>query len=150
MVSAYEGIYESSLQLFLILYVWLAGLEGLKLDVSAMCSSLFMIGKSGGQNFLTFGLENKMADKNTFAKMKLIGKLMPVFLLTSIFRGTGLAVCLAFDIKVFLYILLPAVLVLPLLVLLLVKLCGKLPDLSFTDLVKGSVGEMTQVRLEGR
>ena len=61
---AYEGIYESALQLFLIFYVWLAGLDGLQLDVSAMASSLLMIGKSSALNFLTLGQENKREDRN--------------------------------------------------------------------------------------
>ena len=146
---AYEGIYESALQLFLIFYVWLAGLDGLQLDVSAMASSLLMIGKSSALNFLTLGQENKMEDRNSLAKLKIIGKFLPVFLLRASFRVIGLAACLAWDIEVFLYILLPAVLVLPLLVLLLVKLCGHLGNLSVIDLVKGCVGEMSSIVLWG-
>ena len=50
----------------------------------------------------------------------------------------------------FLLILLPCALVLPMLVLLLAKLCGKLPHLTLADLVQGAVGELTSIVLWGQ
>merc|ERR1719228_1911326 len=87
--TAYEGSYESSLQLFLILFLWFAG-ETPTLDISAMSSSLLMIAKSGAENFLTFGQENKLGERNIMEKLRNIGKFIPVFCLTAAFRVTAL------------------------------------------------------------
>ena len=146
--TAYEGVYESTLQLLLIMLVWL-GFGG-NLDISAMSSSLLMIGKSSAENFLTFGQENKMADRNILGRLKLIGKYLPVFLLTTIFRVTSLSVCCAWNYSILLMILLPAAFLLPMLVLFLLKLCGKLPHLTLADLVQGAVGELTSIVLWGQ
>ena len=104
----YEGVYESSFQFSLILYVWLHGQD---LDVSAMASSLLMIAKSGAENFLTFGQENKLENRKFLGKLKLMGKMMPVFLLTAFFRIATLSVCAAWDNVPFIYVLLPAALI---------------------------------------
>ena len=144
--TSYEGIYEASFQLFLIMHVWLVGLTDL--DGQAMASSILMIAKAGAENFLTFGEENKIADRNILGKLKQIVKLLPAFLFTALFRITTLSLCYAWDYYIFLVLLLSA-LFLPLVVLLLLKMCGKLPHLSGADLVQGSVGEVTTIVLWG-
>ena len=145
--TAYEGSYESSLQLCLILFVWLYGLG--ELDVPAMVSSLFMLGKSGAENFLTFGLENKLSDRGTLSKLKLVGQFFPVFLATAMFRIGSISACGSWDYVMIFIILLPLVLGLPLITVILLKMCGKLPHLSLADVMQGIIGEVTSIVLWG-
>ena len=148
--TAYEGCFESSLQLLFILSLWFGRITP-DLDIPAMSSSLLVMAKSGAESFLTFGQDNKLRERNIMGKLKQIAKLILVFLLTAGFRVTTLSVTMAWDHCTFLFILLPAVIILPVLVLLLVKLCGKqqLQQLRVAEIVQGVVGEMTSIVLWG-
>jgi hypothetical protein len=79
----------------------------------------------------------------------MLGKFIRVFLLTGFFRVGTMAVCMTWDWEFMAYILLPLALALPLIVILLVKLCGQLPHLSLTENVQGLIGEMTSIVLLG-
>ena len=82
--SNYEGSYESSLQLLLNILLWVRGYQDL--NRIAMASSLVMIAKSGAENFLTFGAENKLSDERSLlSKLRTQAKFIPVFLLTGFF-----------------------------------------------------------------
>ena len=75
--------------------------------------------------------------------------MIPVFLLTGFFRMSTLSLCLAWDGVAFATIFLPFALILPLVVLLLLKIFGKLPHLSVADLGQGAIGELTSIVLWG-
>ena len=143
----YEGVYESALHLSLVLYVKLS--DRGELDIPTMLSSLLMIGKSGAESFLTFGSENKLAaNRNIISQLMLMAKLSPPFLLTAFFRISSLSLCFACNDITF-YIILPVALILPILVLSMLKLCGRLPHLVEADLAKGTAGELTSIVLWG-
>ena len=145
----YEGLYESSLQLVLVLYVKLSGREVVptKLIILTMLTSLVMIGKSGAENFLTFK-ENKLAGKNIFSKFKMLAKLSPPFLLTAIFRISTISLCFARN-ELTYYLFLPVAFVLPFIFLAMLKLCGFLQDFLVADLARGTAGELTSIVLWG-
>ena len=152
--TSYEGMYESTLQASLVMYVWLnAGNtknDREELDIHVVASSLLMVGKCGAESFLAFGEENKLCGRNVLSRIKLVSKFIPVFLLTSFFRMSTISMCLAWDGVAFAAIFLPASLLLPLLVLLLLKICGRLSHyLSVADLVQGTMGELTSIVLWG-
>ena len=70
------------------------------LEKMAMASSLVMIAKSGAENFITFGAENKLSDvRSTLAKMIIMAKFIPVFLLTGFFRVGTIAVLASYETK---------------------------------------------------
>ena len=146
----YEGVYESSLQLVLVLYVKLSRPEELNwnwIGYPTMLTSLVMIGKSGAENFLTFK-ENKLAGKSIFSTFKMLAKLSPPFLLTAIFRISTIALCFACNELTF-YLFLPVAFVLPFIFLTLLKLCGYLQEFLVADLARGTAGELTSIVLWG-
>ena len=159
--SNYEGSYESSLQLLLMMIMWVH--VGRPLQWMGTASSLVMIAKSGAENFLTFGAENKLSDERyIWSKLITQAKFIPVFLLTGFFRVGTLALCstLTNDVMTYLVVVPPIVLGLPLIVLLIIKMCGKLHGddnlvpaphhLSLTEIGQGLLGEQTCIVLWGR
>lgn len=145
--SSYEGSYESSLQLSLVIYIWLGG--G-KLNKFSAATSLIMLSKAGAENFLTFGKEDKLKDKDFFPKLFLLAKYLPVFSLIGFFRVGTLSVCFAWSHLIQFFITMPLAINLPLGVLFLLKWCKKLPNLSLTEIVQGVLGEVTTSVLWGR
>jgi hypothetical protein len=144
--SNYEGSYESTLQLLLNILLWVIGYQ--ELDRMAMASSLVMIAKTCTENFLTFGADNKLSDERSFlSKLRTQAKFIPAFSLTGFFRVGTLA--LLFSQMQNIVTVAIIVLGLPLVVLLLMKMCGKLPDQSLAEIVQGLFGECTSIVLWG-
>ena len=81
--SKAESSYECSLQLLLLLHIWLSGGY---MHLSAMVSSTVVIGKVGAENLLMKGEENKMEDKSFLEKVALLACYSPVVALTALFR----------------------------------------------------------------
>ena len=81
--SSAESSYESSTQLLFLLHIWLSG--G-RMYLSAMVSSILVIGKVGAENILMKGQENKMKDKSFLEKVVLLLRYTPVIALTALFR----------------------------------------------------------------
>ena len=146
--SSYEGSYEATYQLLLILYVWLKkGGAASDLNWVAMLSSLVMMAKTAAEDHLTFGRENMMADLGIFRKLILLAKFIPLFFFTGLFR-TG-AVASAFVLSPsFIFIL---IFMLCLSILMIVMICMKisvrLSSLTIADVVQGSVGEVLGIVL---
>ena len=86
-VSAHEYTTESSLQLLLVLYLWLSGGQ---LYLTPILSSLLIIGKCSAEEYLTGKPENLLAGKSAVEKLWLTVKHIPLFSLTAFFRvGAG-------------------------------------------------------------
>ena len=81
--SSAESSYESSTQLLFLLHIWLSGGH---MYLSAMVSSILVIGKVGAENILMKGQENKMKDKSFLEKVVLLLRYTPVIALTALFR----------------------------------------------------------------
>ena len=128
--SSYEGSYESSLQLSLVIYIWFGGAE---LNKFSAATSLIMISKAGAENFLTFGKKYMLKDKSFFLKLFLLAKYLPVV-------GT-LAVCFAWSHVVQFFLTIPLAINLPLGVLFLLKWWKKLTNLTLTEIVQGVLGK---------
>ena len=82
-VSVLEYSWESSFQLLLLLYTWI---NGGPLFISAILSSLLIIGKTSTEYYLISEPENLLAEKSFLEKLKLIIKHLPLFSLTAFFR----------------------------------------------------------------
>lgn len=80
-LSEHECIYESPLQLIMLLHIWLS--TG-KMYLFTMVSSVLIIGKVSAENYLMKGRENKLENKTFF--IFLIGQYIPVMSLTAVFR----------------------------------------------------------------
>ena len=84
-MSECECFFESSLQLTLLIHIWLSG--G-KIHLTTIFSSLLVIGKVGAENLLHDG--DQLKDKGFWKRLLLTGKLIPVIALTAVFRlGSG-------------------------------------------------------------
>ena len=81
--SSAESSYESSAQLLFLLHIWLSGGN---MYLTAMVSSILVIGKVGAENILMKGQENKMKDKSFLEKVGLLARFTPVLALTALFR----------------------------------------------------------------
>ena len=82
-VSVLEYSWESSFQLLLLLYTWI---NGGPLFISAILSSLLIIGKTSTEYYLISEPENLLAEKSFLEKLQLIIKHLPLFSLTAFFR----------------------------------------------------------------
>ena len=86
-VSSFEYSTESSLQLLLLLHLWLSGGP---LYLSTILSSLLVIGKCSAEEYLMGNPENLLKDKSAVGKFWFTLKYIPLFSLTAFFRvGAG-------------------------------------------------------------
>ena len=151
--STAECKHESSLQLLLLLHIWLSGGE---LYLGAIISSTLVIGKVGSENILMKGEVNMLEEKCFFEKVLLILQYTPVMVLTCMFRLGGSAI--VFYHPSFLLPLSPALslfltwayvaLNAPLLLILLTLLkpwCSSLRKLTPMHLAEGIMGEFVTV-----
>ena len=92
-VSVQEYSWESSLQLLLLLHIWI---KGGPLFISPILSSVLIIGKVSTEFYLISEPENLLQDKSFLEKLKLIAKHLPLFALTAFFRiGSSIVKCSA-------------------------------------------------------
>ena len=82
-VSSFEYSTESSLQLLLLLHLWLSGGP---LYLSTILSSLLVIGKCSAEEYLMGNPENLLKDKSALQKLWLTLKYIPLFSFTAFFR----------------------------------------------------------------
>ena len=92
-MSALEATLESPLQLLLLNHIWLSG--G-KCYISAMITSIIVIGKVSAENLLTSREDNLMKGKSFAQRLRLIATFIPVFALTALFRHGSGAVFIAY------------------------------------------------------
>ena len=153
--STAECNHESSIQLLLLLHIWLRGGE---LYHTAIISSILVIGKVGSENILMKGEVNKLEEKSFIEKVLLILQYTPVMALTSMFRLCGSTI--AFHHPSFLLPLSPTLalfltwaylaLNVPLLLVLFTLLkpwSSSLRKLTPLDLASGIMGEFVTVSL---
>jgi hypothetical protein len=117
-ITAAEGMYESSLQVLLVAYVIFSTGKVQWQSVSAIISSILMIGKSSAEAYLTFGQVNKM-DCRLLAKLKMLAMFTPVFMLTAIFRIGTITLALIWDLGYVIIVIISVSLAAPFIFLLL-------------------------------
>ena len=72
-ITATEGTYESSFQLFMLVHLLLKRKIEISLTtVNAVISSVLVIAKGGSEYLLTFGEQNKLEDKPVLKKIAII------------------------------------------------------------------------------
>ena len=90
-LTEHESTYESSLQLFILLYIWLSTGQMYLLTI---ISSVLVISKDAAENYLTSEPENMLQSKKVLSRILLVGKYLPLMFLTTIFRMGSLALFL--------------------------------------------------------
>ena len=147
-ISAAEGLFESSLQLLLVSILWMQKSSDVPLMYLAMASSVTMVGKAAAEQFLVFGETNLLE----IGTVRQILKYTPVFSFTAIFRIGSFSVLFGWagnGSHIWLISLAPVV-ALPILVLLVLKMCGKFRSLSPVDLVLAVLGEFSTSTILGQ
>ena len=92
-MSALEATMESPCQLLLLNHIWLSG--G-RCNISAMITSIVVIGKVSAENFLVSKEDNLMTGKSFAKRLRLLATFIPVFSLTALFRHGSGAVFIAY------------------------------------------------------
>ena len=82
-LAEHESTYESSFQLFILLYIWLSTGH---MYLFTIISSVLVISKDAAENYLIKGTENLLQNKKFLSRIWLLGKYLPLMFLTTIFR----------------------------------------------------------------
>ena len=163
LVAGYEGRFESAPQL--LLHVILIMTRDNRedeieaeyyeyLDIYGLLTSIAMLGKDLTENILLNGTQDYQHKPFT-SKLVMMGKFLPVVLLTSIFRLGSLALAIhhIFILKSgSLIIALKLTLILPpaLTIMYFSKLTNKIPELTVVDSFLGIVGELSSFIIWGK
>ena len=167
LVASYEGRFEAAPQLLLhvILLMTLDGNDGVDgdenveqyfeyLDIYGLLTSLAMLGKDLTENILLNGTQDYQHKPFT-SKLMMMGKFLPVVLLTTIFRLGSLALAIhhifilqtgSLIVALKLFLLLPPALT----IMYFSKLTNKIPELTVVDSFLGIVGELSSFIIWGK
>ena len=110
-----------------------------------MVSSLLVITKNGVEAFLSSGPDNKQEDSSTCSKLYNLVKYAPAFLFTSLFRISGMVAATSIDTHGYWRVWLMNLFgpfILPFLTLVCAKGCCMLQNLTLTEILRGSIGEL--------
>ena len=161
MATSHEATYEAGLQIFFVMAetFFQDHTPDTTTTIHSLLSSLLTITKAAVEAQLTFAINDRMTDQPFVTKIIQTVKLGPVFAFTTFHRITGLAVlfyCLSSALQCshsqcyFKEIVLFGVLLLlPLIVLVLCKICY-LKDILLSELVMGVFGEMFTITIWGK
>ena len=163
MATSHEATYEAGLQMFFVLAetFFQDHTPDMTTTTHSLLSSLLTITKAAVEAQLTFAINDKMTEQPFVTKIIQIVRLGPVFAFTTFHRITGLAVlfyCLStYVVPTYVQcsficshvVLFGVLLLLPLIVLVLCKICY-LKDILLSELVMGVFGEMFTITIWGK
>ena len=140
-----ETIFESSLQLSLVSRIFFSSGYATQASLLSAVSSIVIIGKNGVQNFLQRHQE-KLSEASLLGKICVATSVLPVFLLAAIFKlgaGANNEVWKKSTVAVVLL----SSLALPILIILLLKMCNLFKDLPLTSLSEWILSELVSFHL---
>ena len=140
-----ETKFEAALQLGLLARIYLSSGSGTFEGLLSAISSIVIIGKNGVQNFLQRHQE-KLSEASLLGKICVATSVLPVFLLAAIFKlgaGANNEVWKKSTIAVVLL----SSLALPILIILLLKMCNLFKDLPLTSLSEWILSELVSFHL---
>ena len=145
-----ETRYEAALQLALVATIFLSSGTWTTRSLFCALSSILVIGKVGVESFF-----KELEQERNLSKASLLGKIciassvLPVFVLTALFRIGSMAIANAWDNGESspASILLAAALLPPALAIFLVKTCLRIEDLSVAGISQGVVAELVSLHL---
>ena len=145
-----ETRYEAALQLALVATIFLSSGTWTTRSLFCALSSILVIGKVGVESFF-----KELEQERNLSKASLLGKIciatsvLPVFVLTALFRIGSMAIANAWDNGESspASILLAAALLPPALAIFLVKTCLRIEDLSVAGFSQGIVAELVSLHL---
>ena len=125
-----ENKFEAALQLAVLSWIYLSSGVTTSAELLSAASSVFFIGKTGVQNFLQRH-EEKLSEASILGKICVAASVLPVFLLTTVFKiGAAANNLVDNGIK---EMVIPLGGGLPILLLLLLKMCNLLKDLTLAQ-----------------
>ena len=127
---------EAALQLTLVLVLFLFSKEPSSAGLASGISSILVIGKVGVESFLKRH-EDKLSRTSLLGKICLAASLLPVFVLTALFKIGAVAITYVWDQTVCLLFLLLAIGI-PSLLLLVLKAYLPLKDLTVASISQGT------------
>ena len=158
LVTGYEGRFESAPQILMHLVLLISGQEFFSttgLDIYGLCFSLAMLGKDLAENILMNGQNDRLENKTFLGKIAAMGKIVPVIILTAIFRLGTLALAIQH-----IFVLDCGLLLVPLKFILIVPpavtiLCvrqfyPKIQELSVIECFVGIIGELSAFTIWGK
>ena len=158
LLTNYEGRYESAPQFFIQILILLAGPEfyvTTAIDIYSMCTSLLVLSKDLAENILSNCPKSPLSKMSISAKMSAMKKIIPVIILTTIFRLGTIALAtlylFVFDHNWLLVPLQCIIILPPAITLLYLKYFSSLAhQLSVIDCFVGIMGEMSAFSIWGK
>ena len=150
LVAGYEGRYESAPQIIMHLVLLISGEQYFStsgLNTYGLITSLAMLGKDLAENILTNGQNHSFLGLSFISKIVLMRRIIPVIILTAIFRLGTLALAIhhifVLDCGLLLVPLKLIIIVPPVIGILFVQKCSSQTHLSVTECFVGIVGELS-------
>ena len=146
-----EGRYEAALQLVLLTTIFVVSGTLTQESLQSAMSSILVMGKVGVESFF-----NELERDRKLTKASLLGKIfiaisvLPVFVLTSLFKIGTLGIAFAWDageVPGIAPVFLGLALLPPALTIFLFKTCLRLEDLSVTSISQGIFAELVSLHL---
>ena len=143
-----EGRYEAALQLGLLTTIFVLSGRLTQESLQSAMSSILVMGKVGVESFF-----NELERDRKLTKASLLGKIfiaisvLPVFVLTSLFKIGTLGIAFAWDWDVTAPVFLVFAFLPPALTIFLFKTCLRLEDLSVTSISQGIFAELVSLHL---
>jgi len=140
-----ETLFEAAFQLGLLSRIYLSSGKGTTEGLLSAISSFFAIGKSGVQNFLQRH-DEKLSESSILGKICIAASVLPVFLLTSVFKlgaaasngvwnGSNSQIANIFAVG------------LPILIILFLKMCNRLKDLPMAQVNQSVISDLVSLHL---
>ena len=143
-----ETRYEAALQLILVASIYLGSGSWTTRSLLSAISSLLVIGKVGVELFFEeLEQEGKLLQASLPGKICVATSVLPVFVLTALFKIGTVAIVNVWDPLPYGTVLILLALVLPAFVIFLVKTCVHLEDLSVVAISQGVVAELVSLHL---
>jgi len=142
-----ETRYEAANQLALVATIYLQSGNWTTRSVLSAMTSILVIGKVGVQSFFKeLEQDRKLTKASLLDKVSVAASVLPVFVLTALFKIGSIAIIFAWNTESAYYWILLA-LVPPAVVILLLKTCLLLQDLSVAAISQGIVAELVSLHL---
>ena len=139
-----ETRYEAATQLCLVASIYFTSGTWTTRSLFSAISSILVIGKVGVESF--FKQDGKLSKASLLGKISVATSVLPVFVLTALFKIGTIAISFAWDRKKGLALTLLAP-VPPSFVIFLIKTCVRLEDLSIAAVSQGIVSELVSLHL---
>ena len=143
-----EARYEAALQLALLTTIFLSSGTWTAESLQSAMSSILVMGKVGVESFFTeLERDRKLTKASLLGKIFVATSVLPVFVLTSLFKIGTIATASAWGGKIGASVLILLALLPSALAIFIVRTCLRLEDLSVTSISQGISAELVSLHL---